>query len=54
MEGIIWQHGEYPSAIINGEVFHKGDKIGNITIIHIEKDAVVVTDGTKNYRLQLW
>ncbi len=54
VEGIFFQHDQTPQAIINGEVLEEGDKIGDITIIEINKDTVIVTDGEKNYNLHLW
>jgi len=54
LEGILWHHGSQPNALINGEIVSKGDKIGNVEVLVIEKDTVIVTDGKKNYKLQLW
>jgi hypothetical protein len=54
LEGILCQEGTEPQALINGEVVTKGDRIGNVTVVLIEKDAVIVTDGEKNYKLNLW
>lgn len=53
LEGIMWDEKE-PYAIINGEVVKKGDKLGKNTVIQIEKDAVIISDGTKGYRLRVW
>ncbi len=54
IEGILFHHGQKSQAIINGEVLGEGDKIGDITVIKIDKDTVTVTDGKKNYNLHLW
>jgi len=52
LEGILWDDKE-PHAIINGTIFAKGNRIGKMTIVQISEDAVMVTDGNKQYRLEL-
>lgn len=54
LEGIIFHYGNIPRAIINGELVGEGDKIGSIIVVKISKDDVIVTDGDKDYKLQLW
>jgi len=54
LEGILFHYGNVPRAIINGELVGEGDKIGVITVVKISKDDVIVTDGDKDYKLQLW
>ena len=54
LEGILWHHGKSPSAIVNGEIVGKGDKIGGTTVVSIDKDSIIVSDGSKNYKLNLW
>jgi hypothetical protein len=54
LEGILWKQGRQSKAIINGEVISEGEAIGNLTVLSIEKESVVVTDGEKKYKLQLW
>lgn len=53
LEGIMWDEKE-PYAIINGEVVKKGDKIGKTTVVQIQKDSVIVSDGTEKSILRLW
>ena len=53
LEGILWDNTS-PSAIINGEFVRQGEKIGGATVVKINKDSVLVNDGSKNYKLQLW
>jgi len=54
LEGILCHHGKAPTAIINGEIVGKGDKIGGTTVVSIDKDSIIVSDGSKNYKLNLW
>ena len=54
LEGILSQHGQSPKAIINGEILGIDDEVGGATIVEVSQDAVVVTDGEKNYKLHLW
>jgi len=54
LEGVLFHYGNVPRAIINGELVGEGDKIGTITVVKISKDDVIVTDGDKDYKLQLW
>ena len=40
-------------AFINQSLVRSGDKIANKTVKRIEKDRVILTDGTKDYVLKL-
>ena len=52
LSGIIWdQQDAY--AIINGEIVHAGDEIGDKAIKRIEPNRVIVTDGVADYHLEL-
>jgi len=53
LEGIICDEKE-SYAIINGEVVKEGGKVGGNTVVRIEKKAVIVNDGTKDYNLRFW
>lgn len=53
LEGVMWDEKE-PYAVINGEVVKKGDKLGKTTVVQIQKDSVIVSDGTKKSILRLW
>ena len=49
---IIWDD-KNPSAFINGEFVNVGDKVEDKTVTKIERDRVVLTDGTNEYVLKL-
>ena len=49
VEGIIWSS-DRPLAVIDDELFAKGDTVGPYTIAHIRQDGVVVQRG-KEFRL---
>ncbi len=53
LEGILFHHGKEPRAVINGEMVGEGDKIGSFTVNKISKDAVILNDNGKDYKLQL-
>jgi len=46
IDGII-KHGKTYRALISDEIHGAGDKIGNVEIIRIEKDKVVIKEGDK-------
>lgn len=52
LSGIIWDDVS-PKAIVNGKIVREGDSIGGKKVIKIEKDAVVLKDKNKTYRLTL-
>ena len=52
LEGIVWDEIQ-PYVVIGGEVVKEGDKIGENVIIKIDQDSITISDGTKNYKLQL-
>jgi len=54
LEGILFHYGNVPRAVINGEMVGEGDKIESFTVNKISKDAVILNDGEKDYKLQLW
>jgi len=49
---IMWDD-KNPSAFINGKFVSVGDKIDDKTVKQIERDRVILTDGTKDYVLEL-
>ena len=49
---IMWDD-KNPSAFINGKFVNVGDKIENKTVKQIERDRVILTDGTNEYVLKL-
>lgn len=52
LEGIT--HGQYgATAIINDEVVRVGSKIGDVEVVGIRPDAVVLNDGTAEFELKV-
>ena len=52
LEGIIWDEAK-PFCLINGAALYVGSKYEGHTVIRIEKQKVVVSDGTKETTLRL-
>lgn len=52
LNGIIWDD-KRPYAIINGEIVGKGDKMGEITIMEIRKDSVIIDTGAEKITLSM-
>jgi hypothetical protein len=52
LTAIMWNN-EKPSAYINESIVNVGDQISDKTIKQIEQNKVVLTDGTKDYVLEL-
>ncbi len=52
LEAIIWDD-KKASAFINNSIVYVGDKITNKTVKRIEQNRVILTDGTKDYVLEL-
>lgn len=52
LEAIIWDD-KKASAFINNSIVYVGDKITDKTVKRIEQNRVVLTDGTKDYVLEL-
>ena len=53
LEGILWDDNAKPTAIVNGKIVREGDKIDSAKIVQIQKDSVIINDGSKDYRLHL-
>lgn len=51
--GAIMWGGKNPSAFINGKFVSAGDKIDDKTVKHIDKNRIILTDGTNDYVLEL-
>ena len=49
---IMWDD-KNPTAFINGKFVSMGDKIDNKTVKQIDKNRVILTDGTNDYILEL-
>ncbi|MBU0709333.1 MAG: hypothetical protein KJ793_01305 [Candidatus Omnitrophica bacterium] len=52
LSGIIWDE-EIPMAVINDRILLVGDSLGSNTVISIEKEKVILSDGSKNIELRL-
>ena len=53
LEGILWDDKAKPTAIVNGKIVREGDKIDSAKIVQIQKDSVIINNGSKDYRLHL-
>lgn len=52
LEGIMWDE-KLPLALINGKTVKIGDKLGSDTVIDIQKDRVILSDGSRDLELKL-
>jgi hypothetical protein len=52
LNGIVWD-AKNPKAMIDDLIVGVGAKIGNYTVLEINPDSVVVTDGTNTIQLRL-
>lgn len=54
VQGILW-NGNFPQAIIDGEVYKVGDKLKNLSaqVFRIEKGAVFISYGEKIYKIKI-
>ena len=52
LEGIMWSEKD-PKAMISGAIVHKGDRIGEATVVAVKKTSVILNDGTKDFELKL-
>lgn len=52
LNGIIWDKPK-PKAMIGDAIVVKGDTIGKNRVIDIQKDKVVLNDGTKDFELEM-
>lgn len=52
LSGIVWD-GKEPAAIMSGQVVRVGDKIQGRTVVAIEKNRVILNDGTRDIELTL-
>ncbi|MFH1791528.1 MAG: hypothetical protein ABH885_06065 [Candidatus Omnitrophota bacterium] len=41
-------------VILNGEIFRKGDKFGDIVVKDIRDDSVILSSGEKDYTIKLY
>jgi hypothetical protein len=52
LSGILWEEGR-PLAIINGQIVSQGDRVGSKIVAAIEKDRVILSDGSQNSEILL-
>ncbi len=52
LNGLLWDEQD-PKAVINSKVFSRQEQVGQYTIIEIEKDRVVLSDGFKEFELKM-
>jgi hypothetical protein len=52
ISGIIWDEAN-PRTIINGQICGEGEKIGDFLIEKIEKQRVILSNGTKTVELHI-
>lgn len=51
--GIIW-HRNQPKAVINDEIYKIGDKIGDIQIVDIKKNSIVIEENNQTREITLY
>lgn len=52
LNGILWDRTK-PMAIINNNVVKIGSKVGTNIVVDIKKDRVILSDGTRDFEIQL-
>jgi hypothetical protein len=52
LKGILWDE-KGSRALIGNEIVQEGDKVGQYTILKINKNSIIISDGTKNTELEL-
>jgi len=52
LNGILWD-AKNPQAVINGEIVGVGDKINKYSVVDIDKNKVILNDGTEDCELKL-
>ena len=52
LSGILWDAKD-PKAVINGEIVGIGDKINNYSVVDIDRNIVVLNDGSKDIEISL-
>ena len=50
LNGIVWDE-VHPTAIINNTIVRKGSVIEGNTVVDIQKDKVILSDGHRNFEL---
>jgi len=50
LTGILWDE-KMPQALISDSIVKKGDSVGNYIVVKINKNSVVLNDGTKDIEL---
>jgi len=52
LDGIMWNE-KNPRAMVSGELVRKGDKIGDKTVMDVQRDKVILNDGKVDTVLRL-
>lgn len=52
LSGIIWDEKD-PKAIIDGKIVGVGEKSGANTVVTIEPDRVILSDGSRDFEIRL-
>lgn len=53
-QGIVVGADGQRAAVINDEIFRKGDSVGGVSVEHVGKDEVVIKINEQSYRLHLY
>lgn len=53
LEGIIYDEHGLSYAIVNGEVVHVGDKVGDYQVLKIEKNKIIFIKGGQTTEIEL-
>ncbi len=53
LNGILWDENK-PTAIINNEIVQAGQSVNGKVIVEIQKDKVILKDGSRNIELKMY
>ena len=53
IQGIIFKNQGESKVMIQGAMYKEGDKIGMVTIKKINRDNIIVSDGMKEYKVEI-
>lgn len=51
--GIVWERNKPAKALINNEIYKVGDRVGDIEILEIRKNSVVIKEGETTKEITL-
>lgn len=52
LSGILWDEND-PKAVMNDEIVGVGDKVSKYTVISIDRNTVIISDGAKDIKILL-